>query len=217
MTPFKHVLKRLNALALMVCSCLLVVGLYSPAFGNALAKLGSATPDLQPTTSTGLTLGQTIDANLQAAESVLLAQGADTRAMKAYVAVMSDANVVPNAPMTNARGAVGAALVGDRLVVRASFGALTSALRDYATDPVDPPNPNITSAFHIHRGMPTENGPFQYALNVTLDESGLGGSAAGEYTLTPEQLTALDNMMLYVDLHTTRNRGGELRAVLMPY
>jgi hypothetical protein len=33
--------------------------------------------------------------------------------------------------------------------------------------------------------------------------------------LTDEQLAALDSNMLYVDVHTTWYRGGELRGVLM--
>ncbi|NMF85393.1 CHRD domain-containing protein [Nodosilinea sp. P-1105] len=38
----------------------------------------------------------------------------------------------------------------------------------------------------------------------------------GEYTLTPEQIQALNNGMVYLDVHTTRYRGGELRGILMP-
>ena len=119
--------------------------------------------------------------------------------------------------MTPARGAVGAVLSGNRLVVRGSFKMLTSDMRDYATDPVNPPNPSITSAFHIHQGTPMENGPFQYALDVTLDDTERSGSAMGEYTLTEEQMRALADNRLYVDIHTTENRGGELRGTLMPY
>ncbi|HSM81749.1 MAG TPA: CHRD domain-containing protein [Nodosilinea sp.] len=164
----------------------------------------------------GFALGEQIDANLAAAAAPLLAQGAADGSIVTYVAMLSGQNVVPNTPMTEARGVVGAALAGDRLVVRGSFRELSSAMRDYATDPVDPPNPNITSAFHVHRGSPSENGPFQYALEVTMNASGRGGSATGDYTLTPEQLQALQDGLLYIDLHTTRNRAGELRGILMP-
>jgi hypothetical protein len=146
-----------------------------------------------------------------------MTQGMSTLGMTSYVAILSRHDVVPTPPMTNASGAAGAVLVGDRLVIRSSFRNLSSPLRDYATDPVDPPNPNITSAVHIHQGNPDENGPFQYALEVTLDETGRGGSAQGEYRLTSEQIQALNAGQLYVDLHTTRNRGGELRGILMPY
>lgn len=162
-------------------------------------------------------LGEALNSNLQQAQSVLMAQGAASTSLMSYVAVMSEENVVPNSPDTLARGAVGAVLSDNRLIVRGSFKNLSSPMRSYESDPVSPPNPSITSAFHIHQGSPDENGPFQYALDVISDPMGREGSAAGEYTLTPEQLDALSNNRLYVDLHTTRNRGGELRAILMPY
>lgn len=202
--------------ALGMVTCLALAGLSRPV----AASLGPAAPAQRtaPTmlSSTSLTAFATLAGHLQAAESTLVAQGM-TGSMMSYGAILRDDNVVPMAPSTSARGAVGAVLVGDRLVVRGSFKNLSSGLRNYATDPVNPPNPNITSAFHIHRGVSTENGPFQYALAVTLDPDGRGGMAMGEYTLTPEQMQALNSGMLYLDVHTTGNRAGELRGVLMPY
>lgn len=203
---------RLRNIFLGVLSCLLVLGLYSPAFSH----LVGTSPSLWASEVSEFSMGMELDSNLQSAESTLLAQGMPVNSIKTYMAMMSDENVVPIRPTTDAKGVVGAALSGNRLIVRGSFRNLSSPMRDYAMDPVDPPNPNITSAFHIHQGMPTENGPFQYALTVVMDETGMGGSAMGDFTLTPDQLTALDNGMLYVDLHTTANRGGELRAILMP-
>lgn len=205
--------KTLKTLAMALCSGLLVVGLYSPGFAQTLANVPAALP---PAAVPQTTIGQQIDANLRAAQAPLLSQGMATNDWVTYVAILSPREVVPNTPMSMARGAVGAVLSGNRLVVRASFRDLTSDLRDYATDPLDPPNPNITSAFHIHQGRPNENGPFQYALDVMVNEDTNGGRAMGEYTLTPEQIQALNNGMLYVDVHTTRYRGGELRGILMP-
>lgn len=197
-------------------ACVFLVGVSSPAFSRVVASnVQTISPADLPDTL------QTLVANLNDARSTLLAQGTSSSNLMSYGAVLRPYNVVPMTPAASdkgsPRGAVGAALAGDRLVVRGSFKNLSSSLRNYATDPVNPPNPNITSAFHIHRGMPTENGPFQYALEVMLDDTGMGGMAMGEYTLTPEQLQALNNGMLYVDIHTTKNRGGELRGVLMPY
>lgn len=203
-------------IGLAVCAGLLAVGLSSPAWARAMALRPGAIAAAPSTAELSQTLGQQVDANLAAARSTLLAQGMMNQPMMTYVAMLTPQNVVPNAPRSYARGVVGAVVSGDRLVVRASFRELSSELRNYQTDPVDPPNPNITSAFHIHRGSPTENGPFQYALEVMLNETGMGGDARGEFTLTAEQLQALNNGMLYVDLHTTRYRGGELRGILMP-
>ena len=154
----------------------------------------------------------------QQAESVLIAQdsmSSQSSSLKRFVAVLSSNNVVPTPSMeTFATGAVGAVLNGNRLVVRGDFRGLSSPLRDYATDPVSPPNPNITSGIHMHRGTPKENGPFQNALEVKAEPNGLNGRVKGEFTLTDEQLQALNNGNLYIDLHTKSFRAGELRGVL---
>lgn len=223
-----HNLKKALRLALLgSLSCLLLSGLFGSMLGKAVATLPpSLIADGHSDGHSHMTdmaedansfLGKALTTNLQAAQDALMAQSPDS-AMQSYVVVMSDNNVVPDAPETAAMGAVGAALSSDNLlVVRGSFAMLTSEMRDYATDPVDPPNTSITSAFHIHQGDPVENGPFQYALDVTLDETGLSGSGAGEYSLTDEQAQALADGQLYMDIHTTQNRGGELRGILMPY
>lgn len=163
---------------------------------------------------------QTSQPELQAlseAEGALIAQGMESRSFTRYVAALSQNQVVPMTPSSSAFGAAGAVLVGDRLIVRGDFSNLSSPLRDYATDPLNPPNPNVTSGVHIHRGEPSGNGPFQYALQVSPGESGLRGRFMGEYTLTSEQLQALANGKLYVDIHTKQNRAGELRGIFKPY
>lgn len=210
--------KKLRSSVIALSTCLFVVLLSSPMVGRVFAHLPTAAPANLTAAATGDTfkVGEQIDANLAAATAPLLAQGATSGPIVTYIAMLNGQKVVPNSVMTDARGVVGAALSANRLVVRGSFRQLTSPPRDYATDPLDPPNPNITSAFHVHQGSPSENGPFQYALDVTMNASGRGGSATGDYMLTPEQLQALQNGMLYVDLHTARYRGGELRGILMP-
>lgn len=200
-------------------TCVLVIGLsVTPSFSKVAP---ATTQDSNPSSFSVWVSDSTastaeLNSNLQAAESVLIAQGMADSTMKRYTAILLGSNVFPNAPSTSATGAAGAALVGDRLVVRGDFSGLSGALRDYAIDPVNPPNPNITSAVHIHRGEPTQNGPFQYALNVTLNGTGRDGRFAGEYTLTSEQLQALADGKLYVDLHTKTNRAGELRGIFRP-
>jgi hypothetical protein len=149
----------------------------------------------------------------QEAEQVLLAQNV-SGTFRQFTAVMTGKKVVPSPAETSAWGSVGAVLSENRLIVRGQFTNLSSPLRDYATDPATPPNPNVTTAIHIHKGMANQNGPFQYALTVTLDSDNLSGKISGEFNLTPEQLQALNDGMLYVDLHTKGNRGGELRGIL---
>jgi hypothetical protein len=207
--------KPLRHLLLAAWTCLLLVTLTTPAF----SYLSTMVPPWHQaaTADTEFAAGGMLDADLATIQSDLLAQGITQDSMVMYGTVLSDKNVVPNSPDTMARGAVGAILVGDRLVVHGSFSNLSSQMRDYATDPVNPPNADITSAFHIHMGEPVVNGPFQYALDVMTNETGLNGDARGEFTLTAEQLQALESGKLYSDIHTTMNRGGELRGILMPY
>ncbi|HEY9618262.1 MAG TPA: CHRD domain-containing protein [Microcoleaceae cyanobacterium] len=148
--------------------------------------------------------------------SAVIAQGMSNSTMQRYAAPLINASVMPNAPSTSALGVAEASLMGNRLTVRGTFMGLSSPLRDYATDPVNPPNPKITSAVHVHRGDNTQNGPFQYALKVMLDPTGMGGKFSGDYMLTPEQLQALADGKLYVDIHTKQNRAGELRGIFRP-
>ena len=208
----RYMTKTMKRLLMTMLGCLVLTGVLNSPWNSAVAALNEAPSNA----STGLFLGQA-EVTVQQAEEVLIAQGASRNSIMSYVAVMSENNVVSSSPDTRARGAVGAAMSGNRLIVRGSFKSLSSAPRNYASDPVNPPNNNITSAFHIHQGTPAENGPFQYALDVTLDDSNRGGDARGEYMLTSEQAQALADGRLYVDIHTTKNRGGELRGTLMPY
>jgi len=149
-------------------------------------------------------------------EPILAGKMTEQSSMKRYSVNLSRRNVVPNAPSTSAMGMAEATLMGDRLMVRGNFSDLSSGLRDYVTDPTDPPNPKITSAVHIHRGEATQNGPFQFALTVMMNDRGMGGQFSGEYTLSNEQLQALADGKLYVDLHTKQNRAGELRGYFQP-
>ena len=195
-------------------TCVFLIGISSaPSFSNAVFNTSQSSQ-----IANSVQVNQQLMVNLHEANSTLMAQGTTTSPMTRYVAVLSKNSVVaPMTPSSSAFGAAGAVLMGDRLIVRGDFSNLSSALRDYATDPLDPPNPNITSGVHIHQGEPTANGPFQYALDVTPGESELSGRFAGEYTLTSEQLQALSSGALYVDLHTSRNRAGELRGIFQPY
>jgi len=140
---------------------------------------------------------------------------AQTSNFEVFYAAFSGNEVVPKVETTGGGGA-GAILRGNRFRVSGTFHSLTGNLRDYATDPLVPPNPNITSAVHIHRGARDQNGPFQYALKVTVNADRRSGSYSGEYDLTAEQLQALRSGQLYLDLHTTTNRAGELRGVFKP-
>jgi CHRD domain len=196
-------------IVLGVASCLFVVGVSLPSFSHQAALR---------TQLTSQTAQQNLVAHWKEAELALaknagaIAQASTTK----YSVVMAGTKVAPKIVVTGGSGFAGAVLAGDRLAVQGNFKKLSSQLRDYTTDPLNPPNPKITSGIHIHQGEMTKNGPFQYALTVEPAVDGLSGNFKGEYTLTPEQLQALSNGMLYIDLHTKRNRAGELRGVFQP-
>ncbi|NKB18224.1 MAG: CHRD domain-containing protein [Pseudanabaena sp. CRU_2_10] len=200
-----------------IVACFLFASIPMPSMStnlpakNLVINLGSA-PSQQVSLDRGLPIVDSLNLQQQA-ESTLLAQNTEST-FRQFTAVLTGRKVFPSPAETSAWGSVGAVLSGNRLIVRGQFSNLSSALRDYATDPATPPNPNVTSAVHIHKGMPNQNGPFQYALTVTLDSDNLSGKVSGEYNLTEEQLQALNSGTLYVDLHTKGNRAGELRGIL---
>jgi post-segregation antitoxin (ccd killing protein) len=206
---FSRYRKFLFSMVLGITICLLAINISAPAQSyNRAAKINSS--QLINTAISLATYQQQAEAELRSQEN-LISQGATfTR----FAAILSGSEVYPNPATTSSTGVVGAALIGDRLILRGGFSGLNSPLRDYATDPVTPPNPNITSGVHIHKGAANANGPFQYALQVQVNADGVSGNVKGEYKLTDEQLQALNSGGLYVDIHTKSNRAGELRGIL---
>jgi hypothetical protein len=65
---------------------------------------------------------------------------------------------------------------------------------------------------HIHRGAKGQNGP----IIVPLDKNGDTYSVPAGRKLTPQQMDDLKAGNLYVNVHTNRNKGGEVRGQLQP-
>ena len=65
---------------------------------------------------------------------------------------------------------------------------------------------------HIHRGAKGANGP----VIVPLDKKGDTYSVPAGRKLTSEQIADLKAGRLYVNVHTDRNKGGEVRGQLQP-
>ena len=65
---------------------------------------------------------------------------------------------------------------------------------------------------HIHRGAKGTNGP----VIVPLDKNGDTYTVPAGRKLTPEQIKDLKAGNLYVNVHTAKNKGGEVRAQLKP-
>ena len=69
------------------------------------------------------------------------------------------------------------------------------------------------TAAHVHMGAAGVNGPVIVPLTKTSE--GVWSVPAGS-TLTAEQLKAYRAGGLYVNVHTDANKGGEIRAQLVP-
>jgi hypothetical protein len=65
---------------------------------------------------------------------------------------------------------------------------------------------------HIHRAAKGANGP----VIVPLDKNGDTYSVPAGRKLTPQQIEDLKKGNLYVNVHTNRNKGGEVRGQLQP-
>ena len=65
---------------------------------------------------------------------------------------------------------------------------------------------------HIHRGAKGTNGP----VIVPLDKNGDTYTVPAGRKLTPEQIKDLKAGNLYVNVHTAKNKGGEVRGQLTP-
>jgi hypothetical protein len=65
---------------------------------------------------------------------------------------------------------------------------------------------------HIHRGAKGTNGP----VIVPLDKNGDTYTVPAGRKLTAEQLKDLKAGNLYVNVHTAKNKGGEVRGQLQP-
>jgi hypothetical protein len=65
---------------------------------------------------------------------------------------------------------------------------------------------------HIHRGAKGTNGP----VIVPLDKNGDTYTVPAGRKLTPEQINDLKAGNLYVNVHTNRYKGGEVRGQLQP-
>ncbi len=113
-----------------------------------------------------------------------------------------------HAVMTAASGTVDAMLVDDLLIVSGSFSKLQA--------PVDT---NIAGGAHIHMALAGSNGPVIFPLNLDLNADGTSGQfsmSENVFTLTNEQIQAIENREFYINIHTTKWAAGELRGQLLP-
>jgi alcohol dehydrogenase (cytochrome c) len=90
-------------------------------------------------------------------------------------------------------GQVRATLEGNRLTVTGEFRGMSSP----------------ATAAHVHLAAPTMTGPVSAPLQIT---SGQAGQISGSLTLNADQVAALRNESLYVQIHSEGNPNGEIRG-----
>ncbi len=93
-------------------------------------------------------------------------------------------------------GWVTATLTGNRLTVEGTYRGMSSP----------------ATAAHIHVGPKAQPGPVMRPLEITAAPE---GTIRGALELTPDQVAALREEALYVQIHSENNAGGELRGWIL--
>lgn len=123
-----------------------------------------------------------------------------------YSANLFGSNEVPLV-MSTGSGAVAIDLVGDQMTLTGSFQGLEG---DLATD--------IAGGAHIHLATAGMNGAIVVPISTTLNSdnrSGVFTATDNVFTLTEDQIAALDARQFYVNIHSTKNPSGELRGQIV--
>ncbi len=125
---------------------------------------------------------------------LVLFNGLNATAQETYRARLSP---MPTTPQTvteiTGEGEVILTLNGNTLTVEGEFSGMSS---------------NATGA-HLHNGPPAQPGPV--AATMEIDQAPVGNISA-TLNLTDEQVDALRNNELYVQVHSVNNTSGELRG-----
>jgi len=116
-------------------------------------------------------------------------------------------NEVP-ANNSSATGNVLFELRGNQLVATGAFEGFDSKV---AVD--------LAGGGHVHRGFAGRNGDIEVVFDITLDANQKGGrleASKNTFDLTADQVRALKQQELYVNLHSENNRPGEVRGQIAP-
>ncbi len=103
----------------------------------------------------------------------------------------------PTAPLLTGSGEVTATLDGNRLRITATFEGMSSP----------------ATVAHMHRARMGLRGPVAFTVDVPAAAE---GEIEDTVTLTDAQLRDLQDELYYLQIHTERNAGGELRGWLLP-
>jgi trimeric autotransporter adhesin len=80
-------------------------------------------------------------------------------------------------------------------------------------------DPSIADGAHLHQNFAGSNGDVKIVLDVDADADLRGGAfqaANNAYTVPSEFIDTIRKRMIYANIHTTGNAGGEIRGQLMP-
>ncbi len=104
---------------------------------------------------------------------------------------------MPTTPQTvteiTGEGEVILTLNGNTLTVEGNFSGMSSA----------------ATGAHLHNGPPAQPGPVVHTLEI---DQATAGQISATLELTAEQVEALQNNSLYVQVHSVNNAPGELRG-----
>jgi plastocyanin len=114
----------------------------------------------------------------------------------------------PNPVRSTGLGAVAAEWSAGTIFASGSFSNLSS---DF--------NPAIAGGAHLHIGMPGMNGGIRFPLTSTPSSMRAGMFPVENNVFSPgsDFADTLRNRMVYANIHTMENPGGEIRGNLLPY
>lgn len=115
----------------------------------------------------------------------------------------------PNPVRSTGQGAVAAEWSAGTIFASGSFSNLSS---DF--------NPNVLGGAHLHIGLPGMNGGIRFPLTTVMGSSareGMFSVADNIFAPGADFADTLRNRMVYANVHTTENTGGEIRGNLLPY
>jgi hypothetical protein len=152
------------------------------------------------------TMGQTSSMG-QAATSTGAAAGAAALPSGKAVIYKSDLTGDHESPNvdTDATGNVIAVLRGNHLEVSGNFADLSSPLHKIE---------GTSAHIHMIKSKGQKNGPVALKLNVHPNHYQRSGAFNGSFTLNSQQMQALKDGHLYVNVHTQKHPKGELRGKL---
>jgi len=133
--------------------------------------------------------------------SSLFAQNNESETFRAFLSGANEVSPV----FTTASGLVTLELSGDELTITGSFEGLVA--------PIEPVG---GTGVHIHLGFTGQNGPVEISLDPELSNGNTAGTFDQTVEVSADQIEAMQNRQLYVNIHSERYPSGEIRGQILP-